>query len=1254
MKRTLIRLIIATTTFLCVAAVAGAKNRYQHHGTAMVPGIVVARVKPGITIQSIANSIAAPSIVNISRTFPSHASSTLLSRIYTIHINPELNPAEFAAKLSKHEIFEYVEPRYLATITETIPNDTLLGQQFYLEQIGMFQAWDLQRGSDQVVIAIVDNGTDYRHPDLRENIWANQAEAAGKPGFDDDGNGYIDDIHGWDFGENDNDPSYGTDESRLTIHGTHTAGLASAVTNNITGIAGVGWNCKIMPIKVSEDENTRFTPFGYEGVVYAADNGADVINNSWGREGAYSQFEQDVIDYAVSRGSIVIGAAGNSDKNGIFFPAGYIHVIAVAAVNEVDQKASYSNFGKFVDLVAPGGDASRRMLSTIPVELGSYGVSIGTSMASPVVAGAMGLLRSQFPFASRYQLTRRLVLSCDNIDELNRQYVGLLGYGRLNVFGALTEDIQEEEPARIEFWKAATNDSLWGNGNYLYERGETIGIDVWYRNFAISPARNLVVTLSSDDSDLIVSKGRVVLKSVPPDTIVALSNQLGFFITPDAMPHTVRLILSYSLDNGNGGVDTLYSIIGKSSVLLVDDDDGRRNMEQFYKTALDQYQVSCLHWDHARMGTPPAGLLAHFPLVIWFCEWAFPSLDSEDRMAIASYLNRGGRLFISGQDIGWDLADPSSDSYSENSVQFFRRYLHAEYLADHSGSSEVIGIPGTLCQGMRFHIYQPRISAHLQFPEWIEPTEDAQSCFRYDNDRGAGISYANDNKVFYMGFGFEAMDSSPSEDPFRISRIRSEFMAKILDNYGLLTHIPIRDMEESNYPTLFRVTVSPLVDDVEKVSLFWNTPGMLEFSAATMDSAGDRSYQALVDLTSVSGTVSYYFQLTTPYYQFQLPAKGRTKPFSFSIGPDHTPPKFYHLALNDVFLQPAGREVEVVVQDNLGVDSNSVWLHYQAAGEDSVPMTYRGNQRYQAFIPPVPVIGDSLCYYFSARDIASVPNRSRSIDFCYRIGVEGFERGLDFWVTDPGTWGLDDRQSHSGTFCVSTFPGKPYPDGINATLRSKFGISRRQLQDRALTFWTKFELQKNKDFGYVEISPDNGKHWVALDDGVTGRSNNWLRKQYDLSAFYTDTDDTLLLRFRMQTDSTQTQPMPGWFIDDIAFERGTAVRIGEAAEIATADRRGVQLFFNSPNPFNAATKVGYRITVPGRVTFMVYNLLGQMVAKQSVGFQQPGSYQLQWDGTDSQGNPCDSGIYFGRLMLRESGTQLSRRHISTIKMILVK
>ncbi len=1240
-------------------AMSLAANRTLGSQSIYLPGVVVAKIKAELESHAIWQLRRPSAAWQAAPAFPFHARSSELSRIYYIHFDPAIPPDQMAMELMKWKAFEYVEPKYISFTAESIPNDSLLARQFHLAQIQMFRGWDIQKGDASTVIAIVDNGTDYRHPDLAANIWTNVVEAAGLTGVDDDQNGYIDDIHGWDFGENDNDPSPGTDPASITSHGTHIAGLAGAVVDNFIGVAGVSWNCSIMPVKTSTDGDTRQIPFGYEGIVYAADQGARVINASWGRRGHFSQFEQDIIDYAAAKGCLIVAAAGNSNLNADFYPASYVHVIAVAAVNDLDEKASYSNYGQFVDISAPGGDVRAGqpgLFSTFPVDRGSYGEFSGTSMASPVVAGMVALLTRKFPRFPSLQIARQVVMTSDPIDSQNPKYQGLIGHGRVNAFRALTEDVQEEEPARVALFKVTFNDSVWGNGNGLFERNEIIGIDPWYRNYAISPGRNLTITLLSWDEDIIPVNRITTLPELPSDAITLIDRQLRFRIRSQARPHLAQLVLNYKLDNGNSGSDTVYTTIGKSAILFVDDDEnGERNIEGFYTAVLDQFGASYLLWNYAQLGSPSPQLLSFFPMVIWSCEWAFPSLEGADRMAIADYLDRGGSLFISGQDIGWDLADPAGDQFSLSTEQFYRDYLHAIYRADHSGSQHVIGVPGTIGQGLEFDIYQPLIPYHFQFPEWIEPTPDAQRAFQYENGRGAAVSFEGMHSVLYMGFGFEAVDASQFEPPDRPSKARKELMHRILNRLGPIRHQPARDLLFAPDSLTLSANLSPLVDDLQSLLLIWKTDQMPGFDSVPMTRKLNNEFIHALPLKGYSGRLQYYFRLLTPYYQFQMPLAGSDRPFSISIGQDKTAPELFHIRLNDIFIQKQARPVAVFVQDNIAVDPSSVWLHYQTTGSsDSIRMTQREADWYDGVIPPIARLGEKIFYWFSASDSSIPPNRANTELFSYRIGIEGFEYGLTFWEAENHGWELDELQAHSGRYCLSSFPGKSYPTNIDIRFNCKFGLPRNQLKNLILSFWTKHQLESSGDVGLVEVSVDHRDTWQTIGAPVSGMVDKWYQRFYPLSDFYQEGPDTLCLRFRMLSDASQTQPMDGWFIDDIALELDAEVGVARSSISLQKGFLPIRITNVAPNPFNLSVEIHYELAVSASIELEIFNVIGQSVLKKSLGGQPAGQYGIVWDGKDQRGSRCDSGIYFAKIRIMDQKGDSSLLASKAIKMVLLK
>ncbi len=335
------------------------------------------------------------------------------------------------ATLSKDSRIEYIEPNYLRSLDAT-PNDPSFDQLWGLNNtaqtggkldadIDAPEAWNIQTGNN-VVVGVIDTGVDYNHPDLAANIWTNPGEIAGD-GIDNDGNGYVDDIHGYDFSDGDSNPL------DYQGHGTHVAGTIAAVGNNSTGVAGVNWSAKILPIKIFPNA----TDFNIvKAIEYSANMGVKVTNNSWGG-GPGSAALKDAIQFAGSKGQLFIAAAGNDGTNTDIFPHypssfNLDNIISVAATDHNDALAGFSNYGATsVDLGAPGVN----IYSTIP---GGYGYKSGTSMATPHVAGVASLIWSQYPSLTAQDVKDRILNFADPIAALNGK---TLTGARLNAFNSL-------------------------------------------------------------------------------------------------------------------------------------------------------------------------------------------------------------------------------------------------------------------------------------------------------------------------------------------------------------------------------------------------------------------------------------------------------------------------------------------------------------------------------------------------------------------------------------------------------------------------------------------------------------------------------------------------------------------------------------------------------------------------------------------------------------------------------------------------
>ncbi len=336
----------------------------------------------------------------------------------------------------------FVEPDRIVS-ADVIPNDPQWNQLWGMRQIHAPQAWNSGTGSSSVIVAVLDTGVDYTHLDLAANMWTNHGEIPGN-GMDDDGNGWVDDVHGIDCLHNDGDPM---DDNG---HGTHVAGTIGAVGNNAIGVTGVNWTVQIMALKFLNKNGIGSTSDAARCLDYAIEMGAQIVNDSWGgpqRSAALAR----AFDRSEAAGQLEVVAAGNDgidNDRQPSYPANFpnANLIAVAATTPQDKLASFSNYGATrVDLAAPG----THIRSTVPTALfpSGYAAASGTSMASPHVAGAAALLLSQHPGLRATRLKAVLLAGTNRVKALKGQ---LLTGGRLNVAAALQELSQPEVSAPVE------------------------------------------------------------------------------------------------------------------------------------------------------------------------------------------------------------------------------------------------------------------------------------------------------------------------------------------------------------------------------------------------------------------------------------------------------------------------------------------------------------------------------------------------------------------------------------------------------------------------------------------------------------------------------------------------------------------------------------------------------------------------------------------------------------------------------------
>lgn len=369
------------------------------------------------------------------------------------------NTATILSMGAKNSAIKYIEPNYIYRINK-VPDDTDFNRLWGMQNtgqkdstgttgvpgidIGAVEAWDITTGSKKVVVAVIDTGVSPNIADLKQNIWTNETELNGQNGVDDDKNGYVDDIHGYDFVNNDGDP---TDDHG---HGSHCSGTIGASGNNGQGVAGVTWEVSIMGVKFLSASGSGSLEGAIQSIDYARKNGAHILSNSWGG-GGYSDILKEAIEKTNEAGQLFVAAAGNESNNNDSkpsYPASYdvANVLSVAAIDNRGQLASFSNYGaKKVHVGAPGVN----VYSTTPSGFASWS---GTSMACPHVSGVAALLLSHQSDLSGVELKERIVKTTTPLAALKNK---VASGGLVNALHALNNETAPEDPNDPDNWKSA-------------------------------------------------------------------------------------------------------------------------------------------------------------------------------------------------------------------------------------------------------------------------------------------------------------------------------------------------------------------------------------------------------------------------------------------------------------------------------------------------------------------------------------------------------------------------------------------------------------------------------------------------------------------------------------------------------------------------------------------------------------------------------------------------------------------------------
>jgi subtilisin family serine protease len=697
-----------------------------------------------------------------------------LSRIYRIEFPESYSVTKVAREFSKDPNIEYAEPIPVIELLE-VPNDPMYGDLHYLTQIKADSAWDIHKGEDgpeDIIIGIVDSGVEWDHEDLIDNIWQNIGEDIDEDGvtlefiggqwvfdpddengIDDDGNGYIDDFIGWNFflsGNNPN-PLPGTMD---WDHGTLMGGYASATTNNNTGISSISWNLKIMPIQAGWESNVLQA---YNAMIYAAENGADVITNSWGHYNWFSQANYEALTYARELGSIILGGAANDNQFKIMYPAAYPGVLGVAALNHLDAKASYSNFGPHIDISAPGGDGIYPLLTTAVNN--TYASTMGTSCATPIVAGLLGLVKSYHPEWTSDQVITQVLGTADNIDDISIAYSNLLGAGRINAYRALTEtNVSLQQEIALDLFYSDFQDS---DDNQIPEPGDTVSLSLKLRNYNYGVgAENATFTLSSDDPDISILSG-TYSGDIPADDYFTLDNAFEIKISDLATTHLAGFKLATTADKeitrgDTINIDLLVAPVG----ILVYQGEGPGNTysgDYINEFLVDQgFQV--FFTSHF-----PSSLLGFDAVFLSYGNYG-PELrhgtpfTMEMIETMAEYLYLGGKIYI---ECGSFFTGFTYFGYPnmEEMMGLFG-IAEAEHLAYNNVINLLTGLDGSLCHDLLFTGSTQNL---CWFINTLTPNENGIAAFEEDGYGTVAVQGEGEygQKTFLFSYALSKLVDNP-------------------------------------------------------------------------------------------------------------------------------------------------------------------------------------------------------------------------------------------------------------------------------------------------------------------------------------------------------------------------------------------------------------------------------------------------------------------------------------------------------------
>jgi len=744
------------------------------------------------------------------------------------------------------------------------PNDPLFASQWHYQNLAAATAWGVAKGDTTVINVPLDDGLDLGHPDIQANIFINHPEDLNGNGVfdtlwtpdgdldgnDQDGNGYADDVVGYDFLRNDPIPqSEGTD-----THGTHVWGISNAVTNNGVGVAGTTWNSRSLVVRCGGGGTVTISA-AISAIYYAIPMNVWAVSMSFGGTSPYQPMA-NACQAAWDYGMVLFGSAGNDGVRVQRWPACYNGVENVAASRSNDHKSGFSNWGPWVDVTAPG----EGIYSTVTRGAGSYSTMDGTSMSCPLAAGVVSWIKCFNPALANQEAIDMMHAACDTMpDSIFR--IGECGAGRVSMGNVVLPLYYTD--LKLESWRF--NDAS-GNNNGRPDPGENLALIVTYHNTAgWRDATGVWATLTCSYPGVQIVKDTAHFPDIAGGTSGNCSADSFVITVPTSVPPqhlTFNLTVHATPDPAYPG-SSFEVQCGEPRVLIVNDGEGS-DYEKYYTAACDSNGVLYDVYSVQSSGSPSAETLSHYPVVTWFCgDDSGSTLTAADQASLTSYLDNAGNLFISGQNIAQDL---SSEGFLDD-------YLHAQFVDDSTGKPFIVGAVGDpIMDGDTAALAGAGGANNSKSADGIKPVNGAFGCGYYkdypDTSVQAIIRYAGAYRVVFFSCAFEALDHATSRYVQKwtlFARILKYFGERVP---GVAQELPGPDIK----PYALKVTPNPFrgqalveftapISGVMELKTF-STDGRLASSQTQTATIGQRMNFRLDGKKLANGI--YLVQLVTP------------------------------------------------------------------------------------------------------------------------------------------------------------------------------------------------------------------------------------------------------------------------------------------------------------------------------------------------------------------------------------------------------